>query len=173
MIHRFPRLLVTIATKSLCAVLAEIRMIGGRRFVAPKSKRVDYVRFSILTYLFDRGGSFSRWLYVSKFGQKHGLAHDYPDDGQTAVLRGTARNSVEDGSRWYPGTKATSWLESEGFTCYLTGANGQTIYATRTDKFRPGRRNAGWWFARWIRRGRGVYGDAREVTHGITATVIF
>ena len=33
-----------------------------------------------------------------------------------------------------PATTATSWLESEGFTCERTGANGQTIYATRTDR---------------------------------------
>jgi len=43
-----------------------------------------------------------------------------------------------------PGTKATSWLESEGFTCYRTGANGQTIYATRTDK------NSSWSSQRWM-----------------------
>jgi hypothetical protein len=33
-----------------------------------------------------------------------------------------------------PASSATSWLESEGFTCQRTGANGQTIYATRTDQ---------------------------------------
>ena len=33
-----------------------------------------------------------------------------------------------------PGTKATSWLESEGFACHRTGADGQTIYATRSDQ---------------------------------------
>jgi hypothetical protein len=43
-----------------------------------------------------------------------------------------------------PARQATSWLESEGFTAYRTGAAGQTIYATRTDK------NSAWSSQRWI-----------------------
>jgi len=43
-----------------------------------------------------------------------------------------------------PSTKATSWLESEGFTCQRTGAEGQTIYATRTDKI------SYWTSQRWM-----------------------
>jgi hypothetical protein len=40
--------------------------------------------------------------------------------------------------------QATSWLESEGFTCQRTGAAGQTIYATRTDK------SSAWSSQRWM-----------------------
>ena len=40
--------------------------------------------------------------------------------------------------------QATNWLESEGFTCQRTGANGQTIYATRTDK------SSAWSSQRWM-----------------------
>lgn len=43
-----------------------------------------------------------------------------------------------------PARQATSWLESEGFTCQRTGANGQTIYATRTDK------SSAWSSQRWM-----------------------
>jgi arginine/lysine/ornithine decarboxylase len=43
-----------------------------------------------------------------------------------------------------PARQVTSWLESEGFTCQRTGANQQTIYATRTDQ------SSYWSTQRWM-----------------------
>lgn len=43
-----------------------------------------------------------------------------------------------------PAQQATNWLESEGFTCHRTGANQQTIYATRTDQ------SSYWSSQRWM-----------------------
>ena len=43
-----------------------------------------------------------------------------------------------------PAKQTTGLLESEGFTCQRTGANGQTIYATRTDQ------HSYWTSKRWM-----------------------